>query len=334
MAFRPASSRFRVTAKMLTQLFFAATALGRMTTLKHDPRSLAFSHHMEPELMGGPCDCSWISTPGACSTPDGSYCWTYCCKGPVPTPSPGPTPPPSPIGPQSPVNLVQEYYGTELKSSANLTRAMANGFSRQGSMRYHSQEKLNLVGGGLTFTVDLSGVKNLVNANLYLVIPGTLDGGSHFYCDNSATFVSKGNACIELDIMESNGHSLAASTMHTHVGTNSGCDTWGCRGMVYFGSPIDGNRPFDVKVRVANDGNLTVQYCQNGQCTYGFNNVSGFDGAAKAAIVEGMSKHGAIVMSSMWTGWVPPNTSGNGDLNGSHYTLSNLMYTGRSMGPV
>merc|ERR1719410_1457979 len=131
---------------------------------------------------------------------------------------------------------------------------MANGFSRTGSMRYHSQNKYNLLGGGLKFIANLAGVKNMVNANLYLVIPGTLDGGSHFYCDNSATFVAKGNARIELDIMESNGHSLAASTMHTHVGTNSGCDTWGCRGIVYFGGTINGNAPFDVDVEVSNDG--------------------------------------------------------------------------------
>jgi len=313
-------------------LFFAATALGRMDLLKHDPRSMTFSHHKEPELMGGPCDCSWISTPGACQTPDGSYCWKYCCKGPSPTPSPGPTPPPSPIGDWKPVELVQEYYSHELRSSGNLTRAMANGFSRQGSMRYHSQQKFNLLGGGMKFTADLSGVQDLVNANLYLVIPGTLDGGSHFYCDNSATFVGKGNACIELDIMESNGHELVASTMHTRIGTGAGCDTWGCRGMYYFGNPIDGEKAFDVNVNVSNDGNITVQLCQNGRCTYTFNNVGGFDGAAKAAIVDGMSRHGAVVVSSMWTGWVPPNTSGQGNLGGSHYTVSNVMYKGRVMG--
>jgi hypothetical protein len=313
-------------------LFFATTVLARLELLKHDPRAMSFSHHQEPELMGGPCNCNWISTPGACNTPDGSYCWTYCCKGPVPTPSPGPTPPPSPIGDWKPVELVQEYYSNELGSSKNLTRAMANGFSRQGSMRYHSQQKFNLLGGGLKFTADLSGVQNLVNANLYLVIPGTLDGGSHFYCDNSATFVSRGNACIELDIMESNGHSLVASTMHTKVGTGQGCDTWGCRGLYYFGGTINGNQAFDVSVQVSNDGNITVQLLQNGRSQYIFNNVGGFDGAAKAAIVDGMSRHGAVLMSSMWTGWVPPNTSGNGNLGGSHYSVSNIMYKGRVMG--
>jgi len=314
-------------------LFLAALpVLGHPHLLKHDPRSLTFSHWMEPELQGGKCDCGWISTPGACNTPDGSYCWTYCCKG-SPTPSPGPTPPPSPIGDWKPVNLVQEYYSSELRSTKNLTRALANnGFSRQGSMRYHSQHKLNLLGGGLTFTADLSGVQNLVNANLYLVIPGTLDSGSHFYCDNSATYVGKGNACIELDIMESNGHSLVASTMHTKIGTGSGCDTWGCRGLYYFGGTIDGNRPFQVAVDVSNDGNITVKLSQDGKSTFTFNNVGGFDGAAKAAIVDGMSRHGAVVVSSMWTGWVPPNTSGNGNLGGSHYTVSNLMYRGREMG--
>jgi len=200
-------------------------------------------------------------------------------------------------------------------------------------MRYHSREKLNLLGGGLTFNVDISRVNNMVNANLYLVIPGTLMN-SHFYCDNSQNFVDKGNGCIELDIFETNGHSLAASTMHTKVGTNSGCDTWGCRQLVNFGGTIDGGKPFQINVDVGEDGNLTVQFAQNGRTQWAFNNVGGFDGAAKAAIVDGMRNHGAIVVSSMWTGWVPPNQSGTGDLNGSHYTVSNLMYRGSSKGPT
>jgi len=307
-----------------------------MSLLKHDARATTFSHHLHPELQGGPCDCSWVSTPGACQTPDGSYCWTYCCK-PSPAPSPGPTDPPTPVPSDwKPVNLVEEYYSTDLQTGKNLTRALVNGFSRQGSMRYHSQEKLNLLGGGLMFTVDLSQVQNLVNANLYLVIPGTLDSGSHFYCDNSATFVGKGNACIELDIMESNGHELAASTMHTKIGTGSGCDTWGCRGIVSLntnsGATIDGNRPFQVEVAVSADGNLTVKFSQDGKSQYAFNNVGGFDAAAKAAIVDGMRNHGAVVVSSQWTGWVPPNTSGSGNLGGSHYKVSNLLYRGSTKG--
>jgi len=281
------------------------------------------------------CDCSWTSIPGACSTPDGSVCWTQCCSGPSPSPDPSPAPTP---GPGKPVELVQEYLSDELATEyfgKNLTKLMgpmSNGFSRQGSMRYHSAEKLNLLGGGLTFTVDLSGVNDMVNANLYLVIPGTLDSGSHFYCDNSQNYVNQGNACIELDIMESNGHSLAASTMHTKIGTNSGCDTWGCRALTYFGGTIDGSQPFDVQVTVASDGDLKIYYKQNGKTATAFDSVSGFDGAAKAAIVDGMNNYGAVVVSSMWTGWVPPNTSGTGDLSGSHYTVSNVMYEGSSKG--
>jgi len=273
------------------------------------------------------CNCDWIHIPGACNPPgDGSVCWGKCCNGPQPGPTPTPGPPgPTPApGKGAPVNLVNE--------SGN--QDVGNGFSRTGGMRYHSQEKLDLLGGGMTFTVDLSKVNDMVNANLYLVIPGTLMGGSHFYCDNSETFVNRGNACIELDIFESNGHQLAASTMHTKVGTNSGCDTWGCRQMVYFGGTIDGNRPFEIIVRVSNDGDLTVQFSQDGKTQWAFNNAGGFDGAAKAAIVDGMRNHGAIVMSSMWTGWVPPNNPGKGNLDGSSYTVSNIMYEGRSKGRV
>jgi hypothetical protein len=167
------------------------------------------------------------------------------------------------------------------------------------------------------------------------VVPGTLMGGSHFYCDNSDTFVNRGNACMELDIFESNGHQLSASTMHTLIGTGSNsCNTWGCRQMLYFGGTIDGNRPFDVNVRVGDDGNLTVQFSQNGKTQWAFNNAPGFDGGAREAIKNAMYGHGAIVVSSLWTGWVPPNNPGNGDLDGSTYTLSNLRYEGVSKGRV
>jgi len=220
-----------------------------------------------------------------------------------------------------------------LESLHSLARPMGNGFSRQGSMRYHSKEKLNLLGGGMKFTVDLSGVQDMVNANLYMVIPGTLMSGSNFYCDNSEGFVEKGNACVELDIFESNGHKLAASTMHTKLGTNSGCDTWGCRTLFTFNSnTINSGAPFEIEMDVASDGDLTVVYRQSGKTEMVFQNPSGWDSAAKAAVVEGMSNHGAVVVSSLWTGWVPPNNSGKGDLNGSKFTVSDVMYKGSSKG--
>ncbi len=56
-----------------------------------------------------------------------------------------------------------------------------------------------MLGGGLTFTMNLSACKNLVNCNLYLVIPGTL-GNSGYYCDNGGS----APPCIELDLFESN----------------------------------------------------------------------------------------------------------------------------------
>merc|ERR1719461_2380801 len=115
--------------------------------------------------------------------------------------------------------------------------------------------------------------------------------------------------------------------MHTKIGTNTGgCDTWGCHALTYFGGTIDANQPFDCQVTVSSDGDIKVYYHQNGKT------ATAFDGGSKAAIVDGMNNHGAVVVSSMWTGWVPPNTSGTGDLAGSHYTLSNLMYTGSSKG--
>ena len=80
-----------------------------------------------------------------------------------------------------------------------------NGATIRGYGRIRSANKYNMLGGGLSFTMDLSGVKNNVNANLYLVIPGTL-GNNGYYCDNGGSAPT----CIELDIAESNGHSLVA----------------------------------------------------------------------------------------------------------------------------
>lgn len=311
----------------------ALSGLAMGVVEKNMTRELFFSHRHGDK---GDCNCDWIHIPGACNNDDGSVCWKVCCKG-GPTPPPSPTPPPVTPSPgfTNPVELVQEYYYPGDHNVTTMKGVKSNGFTRTGGMRYHSAEKLNLLGGGLTMTIDLSKVQTNVNANIYLVIPGTLDSGSHFYCDNSQNFVNQGNACIELDLMESNGHQCAASTMHTKIGTNSGCDTWGCRQMTNFGY-IDGNQPFQVQVMVSNDGDMTVQYSQNGKSAWAFNNVGGFDGAAKAAIVDGMRNHGAIVVSSMWTGWVPPNSpvSCQGCLDGSTYSISNLMYKGSSKGRV
>merc|ERR1719445_2021899 len=143
--------------------------------------------------------------------------------------------------------------------------------------------------------------------------------------------VSQNKGCIELDIMESNGHSLVATTMHTKLGHNSGCDTWGCRTITNNYS-INFNAMFTVQVNVANDGDIQVYFEQAGNSVCAFCGADGWDGAAKAAVVDGMSNHGAVIVSSMWTGWVPPNNVGTGDLAGSHYTVSNLMFKGSTKG--
>merc|ERR1712224_271202 len=62
--------------------------------------------------------------------------------------------------------------------------------------------------------------------------------------------------------------------------------------------------------------------------------MGGYDGAAKAAIKAGMEQHGAVLVSSMWTGWVPPNSTATGDLDGSHFTISNIQFNGKESGPT
>jgi len=272
----------------------------------------------------------FLKMPGQCCA---LFSLGICCGGCGNTPTPPPNNPvPPPSGNWQAVELVQEYrrraeWGWK---KSHLRTTGSNGFSRQGGMRYHSAMKMNLLGGGLRFNLNLGGVQDKVNANLYFVIPGTLQTGQ-FYCDNSDTFVNKGQGCIELDIMESNGHSLVATTMHTKLGHGSGCDTWGCRTITYPGT-INFNAEFQIQVNVAMDGDIQVYFNQGGNSVCAFCGADGWDGAAKAAVVDGMANHGAVIVSSMWTGWVPPNDSGTGDLNGSHYTVSNVEMMGKWMG--
>jgi len=47
-----------------------------------------------------------------------------------------------------------------------------------------------------------------------------------------------------------------------------------------------------------------------------------------------MRNHGAVVVSGMWTGWVPPNSSATGDLSGSTFKVYSLKVTGQSLGRV
>lgn len=97
-----------------------------------------------------------------------------------------------------------------------------------------------------------------------MVIPGAFSYNG-FYCDNSAGEISKGHGCMELDIFESDGHSLLASTMHTFLGTGgNSCNTWGCRQITYFGY-IDGSQPFRVTTTVSNEGDIRVVISQNGK---------------------------------------------------------------------
>ena len=41
-----------------------------------------------------------------------------------------------------------------------------------------------------------------------------------------------------------------------------------------------------------------------------------------------MKNHGAVIVTGIWTGWVPPNDSTTGDLEGSALGISNLKVTG------
>eukprot|EP00494_Astrolonche_serrata_P024198 UN24456 len=218
----------------------------------------------------------------------------FVAKDHPPSPTPGPAPSPGKY--KTPMPLMVEYGSPNMQGN--------NGFTGTGGFRVHSSHKYNLLNGGLSFTADISRVKNLVNSNLYIVIPHTL-GNNGYYCDNGGS----APLCIELDIYESNGNQLIATTMHTRAGTGSNsCNEWGCRTITYPGA-INFNSPFVVTVDFPSNGDIIVTLQQGGSNQVVFNNLAQKDAGAPSALINGMQQHGAVIVTGMWTGWVPPNTT-------------------------
>jgi len=84
---------------------------------------------------------------------------------------------------------------------------------------------VSLLGGCITFTVDISQIGCGLNAAFYLVsMPGAGSGtNGDYYCDANA--VGGNPSCSEMDLFEANRHAIQITP---HLCSGSSCDTAGC----------------------------------------------------------------------------------------------------------
>jgi hypothetical protein len=243
---------------------------------------------------GCECDCSWAS-PSSCQNDDGSCCWACCCGSSPSPPTPTPTPGPGPSG-----GATYCPSGSDFNIDYGSPQLTSNGWSVQGGGRVSSKASFNLAGGFIEFDMDLSGAHGNVNNNFYLTFPQ--DG--HSYCDSGGSCTS---CCAEMDLTENNGNCFQATTWHTdrsgsdHDGT---AETGGLSPQVH------------VKASWSEDGSaLGVDVGGNHHSGEGFQDV--------------MTQYGAVLYSSQWTGWVPGNCGGDGNLGASSFSVSNLKIQGK-----
>merc|ERR1712087_345190 len=225
--------------------------------------------------MGCDCDCSWASS-STCGTDDGSCCFGCCCGSSPSPPSPGPGPSGGATYCLSANDLNVDYGTPQLNS---------NGWTINGGGRVSSKASFNFAGGFIEFDMDLANAHGNVNNNFYLTYPQ--DG--HSYCDSGGSCTS---CCAEFDLTENNGNCFQATTWHTD---RSGGD--------HDGKAQTGGLSSQVHIKAAwnADGSqATVTVNGNQHSGEGFQDV--------------MSQYGAVIYSSQWTGWVPGNCGGDGNL--------------------
>lgn len=188
----------------------------------------------------------------------------------------------------------------------------------------------NLIGGSIEFDLNFSGVNQGVNANIYSIFP-TISATGYMpqnYCDGAGT---GSKWCTELDWIESNGHCGGRTTLHTKEGTGIGCTAWGCS----FGYLYGGKKLLHMKVSYDSIGRMTTII--DGKI-YNYSSISPPPTLSDlATITTAFKTRGALVYSSQWVGWVPffPSCGGNGKLEGSVYTISNLKINGAVVqGPI
>merc|ERR1712087_262922 len=146
--------------------------------------------------------------------------------------------------------------------------------------------------------MDLTGAHAKVNNNFYVTFPSTVG----HYCDSGGT-----GGCAELDFTENNGNCMGATTFHKDP---SGGDK--------SGTQYTGGIGNNVHVRAEwNAGGDTLSVTVNNHHYSGVGNPG-----------NELKTRGAVLYSSQWTGWVPGNCGGDGNLGASTFSVSNLKIKG------
>jgi len=204
---------------------------------------------------------------------------------------------------------------------------MDRGWSNSGGGGVATKATFNLNGGYVEFDADFRDVRPGVNANLYTVAPtvhGEFYDHSTDYCDGQGENGTEA-FCNEMDFIESNGNCAGASTWHTVPGPGmDGCTAWGChKEFNYTWTSV-----FHMRIEYDADGAPKV--FRNGV------ELTDFTPAPRAedlAIVKkAHEEKGAVIVSTMWVGWVPIEecgSSGNAtDLQASTMNIWNLKISG------
>lgn len=196
-----------------------------------------------------------------------------------------------------------------------------DGWEITGNARVSSKTNFNLLGGYIEFDMDTSRANAAVNTNIYTVSPDSPMCGKDCYCD----IQDNGSpVCMELDIIEANGHCKFASTWHTKGGfSGGGCDAGGC---AYNGGIPSGGK-FHMKSTYPEDGNWLVYMGDQPLHPNNYDKITAND---PKILKDTMNSKGAAIESSQWTGWVPgEGCPGGGDLASSFFSISNLRILGK-----
>merc|ERR1711957_465125 len=154
--------------------------------------------------------------------------------------------------------------------------------------------------------MDLSQAHNGVNNNFYVTYPYAENCGGGCYCDSGGNHDSEGRGCAELDWTENNGGCYQQTTWHD---ATDGSDQIG------YGSNGGISEQISAKVSYSSDG-ASVDISMGG---------NRYSGNGQTSV---MKKHGAVIYSSQWQGWVPGDC-GSGHLASSEFTVKNIKIIGR-----
>jgi hypothetical protein len=190
----------------------------------------------------------------------------------------------------------------------------------------HGLTSFNLLGGYVEFDMDNSGATPHMNNNFYTISPDHAYQSYNDYCDGQGPYASSptGTYCMELDIIEANGHCTAATTWHNWFNMDGDCDRAGCSVRTDIGGR------FHVKAMFGEDGFMHTYF--NGVEATNFGRHP--SGNAVKNVQETLSRVGAKFESTQWYGWVPGDCGDSGKQPGSTFSISNLVVSGTVvMGP-